>query len=98
VRAKRHQILQPINVDGSSVWKKGGTVPVKFKVCDAQGNSIGTPDVAQSFKTTNGVRLSIDENPVSTTPDTTFRWDPTSQQWIFNINTENLTPAIPTST
>ena len=28
--------------------------------------------------------------PVSTTPDTAFRWDPTSQQWIFNLSTRDL--------
>jgi hypothetical protein len=25
-----------------------------------------------------------------TTPDTAFRWDPTAQQWIFNIHTKSL--------
>ena len=89
-----HQILQPINVDGSSVWKKGSTVPAKFRVCDAKGNSIGTPGVVVSFKLVNkdgGTVGPVDEDPVSTTPDIAFRWDPTSQQWIFNINTKNLT-------
>ena len=28
------------------------------------------------------------EVPDSTTPDTGFRWDPTGQQWIYNINTK----------
>src|SRR5438552_17261854 len=31
----------------------------------------------------------VDEAPASTTPDTAFRWDPTGQQWIFNINTQS---------
>src|SRR5205823_4611742 len=35
-----HQIRQPINVDGSSVWRQGSTVPAKFAVCDANGVSI----------------------------------------------------------
>jgi len=26
----------------------------------------------------------------STTPDNNFRWDPTAQQWIFNINNKAL--------
>jgi hypothetical protein len=30
------------------------------------------------------------EDVVSTTPDTTFRWDSTDRQWIFNVNTKNL--------
>ena len=87
-----HSILQPINSDGSSVFKYGSTVPAKFRVCDAGGHSIGTPGVVSNFKllsTTYGAG-GIDENVVSTTPDTAFRWDTTSQQWIFNMNTKNL--------
>jgi hypothetical protein len=40
-------ILPPINTDGSSVYKRkaGSTIPVKFKVCDANGNSISDPNV-----------------------------------------------------
>ena len=44
-----HQILQPIHTDGSSVFKQGQTVPAKFRVCDANGVSIGTPGVFASF-------------------------------------------------
>src|SRR5262245_30762238 len=44
-----HQILQPINADGSSVFKQKSTVPAKFRVCDANGNPIGTPGVVTSF-------------------------------------------------
>ena len=35
------RFLQPINVDGSSVFKLGSTVPTKFRVCDYYGNSVG---------------------------------------------------------
>ena len=39
-------ILQPINADGSSIFPRSGrTVPVKFKVCDANGNPISDPTV-----------------------------------------------------
>ena len=88
------QILQPINVDGSSVFKQKSTVPAKFRVCDANGVSIGSPGVVKSFKLVqilNGTASqTANEDVVSTTPDTTFRWDPTDRQWIFNINTKNL--------
>ncbi len=92
--APGHSILQPINSDGSSVFKKGSTVPAKFRVCDASGNSIGTAGVVSSFRliqTSNGTVSDVDEAAVSTTPDTAFRWDASGQQWIFNINTKNLT-------
>jgi hypothetical protein len=88
-----HQILQPINVDGSSVFKAKATVPAKFRVCDTNGTSIGTPGVISSFvlaSIDNTATSSVNEDVVSTNTDTAFRWDPTAMQWIFNINTKNL--------
>jgi hypothetical protein len=89
-----HQILQPVNADGTSVFKQGSTVPAKFRVCDANGISIGAALTVSSFRlvqTVSGtVTNTIDEAVVSTTPDTAFRWDSTAQQWIFNINTKSL--------
>ena len=90
-----HQILQPINFDGTSVFKQKSTVPAKFRVCDINGNSIGVAGVVSSFRlvqTTAGTIVStVDESVDSTTPDAAFRWDPTAQQWIFNMNTKSLT-------
>jgi hypothetical protein len=89
-----HAILQPINVDGTSVSKQGSTVPAKFRVCDANGNSIGTPGVVASFRlvaTITGTTVeTVNEVVDSTTPDTAFRWDATDKQWIYNINTKSL--------
>jgi hypothetical protein len=88
-----HQILQPINADGSSVWKQGRTVPAKFRVCNANGISIGTAGVVSSFalaQILNGTTADVDESVTSTSSDTSFRWDPSAQQWIFNISTTNL--------
>jgi hypothetical protein len=89
-----HQILQPINVDGTSVFKQKSTVPVKFRVCDANGNSVGTAGVVQSFALyqiyAGTVLQTVTEDIVSTNNDTAFRWDPTAQQWIFNLSTKNL--------
>jgi hypothetical protein len=88
-----HQILQPINANGTSVFKQGSTTPAKFRVCDAKGVSIGTPGVVSSFfvgNVINGTIGAVDETVDSTTPDSAFRWDPTAQQWIFNISTKTL--------
>jgi hypothetical protein len=88
-----HAILQPINFDGTSVFKQKSTVPAKFRVCDANLVSIGTPGVVTSFNLVQligGTITNLDEAVDSTTPDTAFRWDPTAQQWIFNISTKNL--------
>lgn len=92
--AAGHQILQPINADGTSVFKQGSTVPAKFRVCDVNGTSIGTASVVTSFRLIsiqNGTVVStVDESVDSTTPDSSFRWDPTNMQWIFNMNTKIL--------
>ena len=90
-----HQILQPINQDGSSVFKQKSTVPAKFRVCDMNGNSIGTPGVVTSFVryySSTGTVTEIGEAVDSTTPDTAFRWSSNDQQWIFNISTKTLSP------
>jgi hypothetical protein len=94
-----HQVLQPVNANGSSVFKRNSTVPVKFRVCDANGVSIGTPGIVTGtgapvlVSKTNGAG-GVDEAVYSTTPDTAFRWDATAQQWIFNQNTKNLVSGV----
>jgi hypothetical protein len=90
-----HQIRPPISLSGSSVFKQGSTVPAKFAVFDANGVSIGTPGVVSSFQLVqiiNGTVVDYVTDAVdSTTSDSSFRWDTTSQQWIFNISTTALT-------
>ncbi|HET7182116.1 MAG TPA: PxKF domain-containing protein, partial [Candidatus Limnocylindrales bacterium] len=84
---------QPINIDGTSVSKQGSTVPAKFRVCDAFGQSIGTPGVVTNFvlyQKIGATNETVNEVVDSTTPDTAFRWSATDQQWIFNINTKPL--------
>lgn len=87
-----HQVFDPINTDGSSVVKRNSTVPVKFRVCDANGNSIGTPGVVSSFAMIQVLAgtVSADLEAIeSTTPDSAFRWDASGQQWIFNLSTKS---------
>lgn len=91
-----HVILQPVNPDGSSIFKQGSTVPAKFRVCDSNGVSISSPGLVKSFnliKTVSGTSTTTINEPVnSTTPDSSFRFDPTGKQWIFNISTKPLSP------
>jgi hypothetical protein len=90
-------ILQPINADGSSIFPRAGrTVPVKFTVCDANGNPISDPNVV--FAGTGGqltmlsaVRGQIpnpDESQYNDIPDAAFRY--TGGMWMFNMATSNL--------
>jgi hypothetical protein len=90
-------ILQPIDADGSSIFPKAGrTVPVKFTLCDANGNPISNPNAV--FAGTGGaltmlsaVRGQIpnpDETAVNDIPDVAFRYS--SGIWIFNMASSNL--------
>jgi hypothetical protein len=93
-----HVILPPINSDGTSVYKRqgGSTIPVKFTVCDANGNPISDPNAV--FAGTGGqltmlsdVRGQVENiNEVGGTdiPDAAFRWS--SGIWIFNMASNNL--------
>lgn len=67
---------------------------MKFRVCDANGVSIGTPGVVSSFQLVQQlagtVATPVDETVDSTTPNDAFRWDPDDAQWIFNLRTEGL--------
>jgi hypothetical protein len=86
-------ILQPISAGGGSVFKQRSTVPTKFRVCDANGVSIGNPGVVTSYRLTAifaGTASTVDEPVSSTNADTAFRWDPSGQQWIFNTSTSNM--------
>ena len=89
-----HSILQPINADGNSTFKQGSTVPAKFRVCDAMGHSIGTAGLVTSFNIVQTITGTVStmwtKMSLSTTPDSNFRWDPSAQQWIFNVSTKPL--------
>ncbi len=96
-----HQILQPINVDGSSVWKQSSTVPAKFRVCDVNGNSIGTAGVVANFfvyQTKAGTVTNVDETNITSTNSLYWNFDPTGQQWIFNIGTKTGAVSSPNTT
>ena len=93
-------ILPPINSDGTSVYnrKGGSTIPVKFRVCGANGMAISNANLV--FAPTGGtitllgaVRGTIDnvnESGTTDVPDVAFRWDASGQQWMFNMATSNL--------
>jgi hypothetical protein len=90
------QILQPINFTGNqSGFKKGSTIPAKFMACDADGNPIGTAGLVTEFKRIGSHAGSEGDIVLETLPvdstvkgSTDFRYDATSGQWIFNIDTK----------
>jgi hypothetical protein len=84
--------LQPINPDGSSIFKLGSTVPVKFRLTDAASAPIGTAVASLSVaKVSNDVEGTFDEasSTSNATSGSLFRSDGAGQ-YIFNLSTKSL--------
>jgi hypothetical protein len=85
-------VLQPINVDGSSIFKLGSTVPVKFQLTGASAEINNL--VARLYLQRIGPgSAGSDLEAISTSNATTgnlFRYDATAGQYIFNLGTKTL--------
>ncbi len=86
-------ILPPIKADNSSVFKSGSTVPVKFRIVDANGNNVSTAVVNLTYQKITDNILGTIEEPFSTSAadsGNTFRYDDTDNLYIFNLGTSNM--------
>jgi DNA/RNA endonuclease G (NUC1) len=86
-------LLQPINIDGNSVFKLGSTIPVKFSLTGASAG-ITNAVVRLTLAKVSGEVIGSEMEAESTTAATIgnlFRYDATSRQYIFNLSTKELT-------
>jgi hypothetical protein len=87
-------LLQPVNNDGSSIFKLNRTVPVKFQLKDTDGTYM-TDAVGQIYvaKVSDQVVGSYTEPESTSAADSgnTFRYDAEADQYIFNLGTTGLT-------
>jgi len=86
--------LQPINTDGSSCFKLGSTIPVKFQLRDANQALVTNASAQLYLKQADSKPDPGTDEAVSTAAATTgnlFRYDATSGQYIFNFSTKNST-------
>ena len=88
--------LQPVNPDGTSIFRRGRTVPFKFTLTDCAGAPVSTATATiQVFFYSNGVIGTEIEDIASAgtaNTDNLYRFDPTSGQYIYNLNTFTLAP------
>jgi HYR domain-containing protein len=88
-------VLPPINADGSSVFKVGSTVPVKFTLPSSACASTSNVVATLSWKPVSSAAAGAANAAVSTSAATSgnqFRYDPTSGQYVFNWSTKGLAP------
>ncbi|MEK6714493.1 MAG: PxKF domain-containing protein [Candidatus Omnitrophota bacterium] len=86
-------VLPPINQDGSSIFKLGRVIPVKFQLKDNVGNYISTAvaKIYLSKVSDNVAGTEIEaESPGEANTGNLFRYDTTDNQYIFNLGTKNL--------
>ena len=92
--------LQPINWTAHQVmdtnvstFKLGSTVPVKFRLTDANGNAVQAGSAQwlppqKLISTTQAVDESVYSDPA--TAGNLYKWDPTAQQSIYNWSTKGM--------
>jgi|GEM_PF-2675642 len=80
--------LQPINSDGSSIFKAGSTVPVKFQILDANGLPVPSATATIQYVKASSTPMGwVDEGTLTAaaaTGGTQFRYDSTSGQYVYN--------------
>jgi hypothetical protein len=85
-------ILGAVDPDGSSVFKQNETITLRFRVCDANGVSIGTAGVVTGDGTAQLVPaeslLAASAKPPKNPPNapTPFTWNATDQQWVATLD------------
>ncbi|HEY7403761.1 MAG TPA: MBG domain-containing protein [Candidatus Angelobacter sp.] len=88
-----HQILHPINADGTTVFNGNGPIDVKFRVCDANGISQSTPATVTNFAITDVIRGTLDQSvdlPVDPKPGTNGFVFAEDRLWLFRIDGKSL--------
>ncbi|PYR48879.1 MAG: hypothetical protein DMF89_14380 [Acidobacteria bacterium] len=85
-------LLPPIRVNGTSIFKIGSTVPVKFQLTGASAALTNLPALIHVSPVSNGVTgLELEAESTSAADSgNTFRYDAPSGQYIFNLATKTL--------
>lgn len=86
-------VRQPINMDGSSVFRAGSTVPVKirFAACDGSIPTDLAPGISVALASSSPPGSGVNENVASTSAADTGRVMRFSDgQWIYNLATSSL--------
>ena len=86
-------IIKPINSDGSSVFKFGRDIPVKFQLKDYAGNNSSIANAKLYLEKIADLGTGTFIEAVSSGNSNTqniFRYDNKDEQYIFNLNTSNM--------
>lgn len=85
-------VLRPLNADGTSIFKLGSTMPVKFRFTGDSADITNAVARLYVARVSDGVAGEEVEavSAASAIEGNQFRYDPTSEQYIFNWSTRAL--------
>jgi lysophospholipase L1-like esterase len=91
------EVRQPINADGSSVFRAGRVVPVKFAVTDWDHSPVDSATARLAYVKDHHdefIPEQIEEavTNVAATTGNLFRYDAAEQQYIYNWSTRGMEP------
>jgi hypothetical protein len=81
---------QPVNGDGSSIFKLGSTVPVKFALTGASANITNLVAKLYVAKVSNGIEGTLVEATTNGAADAGNQFRYSGGQYIFNLSTKTL--------
>jgi hypothetical protein len=87
--------LPPVNPDGSSIFRRRSTIPLKFQLTDCSGavvsDAVATVTVFFYSGGILGSELESTTSSGNANTDNLYRYDATSQQYIYNLSGMTLT-------
>jgi sugar lactone lactonase YvrE len=84
-------VLSPLNANGVTVARFGPTLPVKFQLTGASAGNTSVVADLYVAQVTNGV-VGPEQPAPSATRVSQFRYDVTKDQYVFNLDTSQLSP------
>ena len=90
------EIREPINADGSSVFKAGSTVPVKFRITDFAGEPVTAAEARLATLSTYDFDGTVPELEQEATTqgnaNTGDLFRPSAGQYVYNLSTRGMAP------
>ena len=85
-------VLRPVNTDGSSIFKQGSTIPVKFSLTGADAGIANLTAKLYLSQSSTVDPVAANEAVSTSAADSgnTFRYDAMAQQYLFNLSTRSL--------
>ncbi len=81
--------------DAAKAHRLGSTVPLRLRLCDADGADLSSPERTLTatglVKVDGSASTALADSSGNANPDSTFRYDPELDGYVYNLSTKGLT-------